>query len=146
MPTGHPAKHRGSRKHSLELEHTLQVRSSRSQPSTDSTSYSDAQSSYTSSYLLVVLKTMSQSPVQLWPPAERESYGVQPPPGSKGPTALVYAFRFGGMAHCRAPWRVMVLVRTMACAEGSWVEPPVTFKCCSDAALLFVSCFATWSL
>ena len=67
VPTGHPAKHRGSRKHSLELEHTLHVKSSRAQPSTDSTSYSGAQSSYTVSYLLVVLKTRSQSPVQLWP-------------------------------------------------------------------------------
>ena len=67
MPTGHPAKHRGSRKHSLELEHTLHVKSSRAQPSTDSTSYSGAQSSYTFSYLFVVLKTVSHSPVQLWP-------------------------------------------------------------------------------
>ena len=70
VPTGHPAKHRGSRKHSVELEHKLQVKSSRSQPSTDSTSYSGAQSSYTLSYLLLVLNTMSQSPVQLWPQDE----------------------------------------------------------------------------
>ena len=33
----------------------------------------------------------------------------------------------GGVARFRAPWKVVVPVRTIACAEGSRVELPVTF-------------------
>ena len=46
------------------------------------------------------------------------------------------AYRFGGLAYGRAPWWALVSVRTMACAGGSSVEPPKTFKFCLDVALI----------